>query len=89
MIRGPDDLLEDLELARVTLRDGPAPPDGVSEAARQAWNGLRAPTTPDVLAEAIGIPLGAALAALLELEVRGLVRSVGGRYERRVGDDHG
>ena len=89
LIRGPDDLLQDLELAQVGLRDGMAPPDGVSEAARQAWDGLRAPTTPDALAEAIRISLSAALAALLELEVRGLVRSVGGRYERRVGDDHG
>ena len=89
LIRGPDDLLQDLELAQVGLRDGTAPPDGVSEAARQAWDGLRAPTTPDALAEAIRISLSAALAALLELEVRGLVRSVGGRYERRVGDDDG
>ena len=36
LIRGPDDLLQDLELAQVGLRDGTAPPDGVSEAARQA-----------------------------------------------------
>ena len=77
LIRGPDDLLQDLELAEVGLRDGTAAPDGVSEAARQAWDGLRAPTTPDGLAEAIRMPLGAALAALLELELRGLVRSVG------------
>lgn len=88
MIRGPEDLLEDLELASagdaaVSL------PTGLSEAARGAWDGLRSPATPDSLAEGIGLPLRAVLAGLLELELHGLVRAVGGRYERRVREHDG
>ncbi len=88
MIRGAEDLLEDLGLA--SAGHGAARlPEGLSPAARGAWDALRSPATPDALAGGIGLPLGAVLAGLLELELHGLVRAVGGRYERRVGDDHG
>jgi predicted Rossmann fold nucleotide-binding protein DprA/Smf involved in DNA uptake len=41
-------------------------------------------TGPDLLAARVGIPLSRVSALLLELELAGLVRPVGGRYERTL-----
>jgi DNA processing protein len=91
LIRGPDDLLQDLGVAPAAAPGGargrvmPA----LSDPARLAWGALDAPATADHVAVATGIALPGAMAALLELELRGLVRQVGGRYERRVQMDNG
>jgi predicted Rossmann fold nucleotide-binding protein DprA/Smf involved in DNA uptake len=42
------------------------------------------PSAPDALARAAGRPLPEVMAALMALELRRLVRQVGGRYERRL-----
>ncbi len=77
MIRGADDLLEDLGLdrasggrrAELTLAD------------LAALRVLTGPTLPERIARELRIGLADALTLLMELEMRGFVRSVGGRFE--------
>ena len=82
MIRGADDLLADLglDVAPATLA-GPSelPPDEL-----RVFEGLRSPCLPDAVARAASVSIPEAVAALTRLELRGLVRNVGGRYERRL-----
>jgi DNA processing protein len=83
LIRGPDDLLEDLGLAALSPAspgDGPAVATGLE---RTVWDALAGPALPDALAAATGLPMHHILSALLSLEVQGLVLRSGGRYERR------
>ena len=97
MIRGSDDLLEDLGWLPAPPRGGagdgrkrpggPAPP-GLSPDEEQVWRMAGASVTPDALAALTAMPLPAVLSALARLEIRGLVREVGGRYEPRGGVEH-
>lgn len=76
LIRGPEDLLEDLGLE--------ARPQEVPELTpleREVLRALAGPTLPERVASALGIGLAEALGLLMGLELRGLVRGVGGRYE--------
>jgi DNA processing protein len=96
MIRGPDDLLSDLGLEPL----GTTPGGGDTEAASPAgtasapaltsgesavWQALTTPSAPDRLASVAALPLVEVVAALVGLELRGLVRQVAGRYERTSG----
>lgn len=81
LIRGAPDLLADLGF------DGAVPeaaPDGLDETERRTWEALVEPLPPDVLAARVRFATHEVVAALVALELRGLVRSVGGRYERRL-----
>jgi DNA processing protein len=86
MIRSSADLIEDLKIGvadgvwagRVTA-SGTAPNGEAGHAILDALAGL---TTPDEVAATAGMTLPQALAVLVGLELRGLVRSVGGRFER-------
>ena len=90
MIRGWDDLMCDLGL-NVPAGPGPSagpgggmpgpPPDG---AERAVWDALASSMLPDTLAARTRLPVPAVISALVGLELRGLVRTVGGRYERRT-----
>jgi DNA processing protein len=83
LIRGPDDLLEDLGLAPLppeTNGERPGVPSGVE---RTVWDALSAHALPDAVAVVTGLPLTDVLSALLSLELRGIVLRSGGRYERR------
>jgi DNA processing protein len=81
MIRGADDLLTDLGLAgRTTM---PAP-DHLPEDERRVFEVLAGPCLPDAVARATGMSIPDAVSALIHLELRGVVRGVGGRYERRL-----
>jgi DNA processing protein len=88
LIRGPQDLLEDLGLDASTAAAmagggvGAAGVPGGDDGA--VWSVLAGPATPDAIAERTGLPLGAVSAALVRLELRGLARRAGGRYEARV-----
>jgi DNA processing protein len=77
MIRGLDDLLFELGLDPTST----APPADLSLADRAALDALVGPTLPDRVARELGVGLGDALTVLTGLELRGLVRSVGGRFE--------
>jgi DNA processing protein len=84
MIRNSSDLLADL---------GRLDPDGGSAVGvapslptseRAVWEALGSPSLPEQLARVTGLDLGDVLSVIVDLELRGLVRTVGGRVERRL-----
>jgi DNA processing protein len=81
MIRGADDLLADLAVGELLMR---APPPDLPEAERRSYEALAGPSLPDAVARAAGLSIPDVMSALINLELRGLVRSVGGRYERTL-----
>ncbi len=83
MIRGADDLLHDLGFAGPTREDA-EPPIDLPDDERRVWVRLAEPTLPDVVARDAALSIPDAVAALIRLELRGLVRSAGGRYERTL-----
>lgn len=99
LVRGADDLLCDLGIEPAGARSGsgraavagPDPPSGepagdrLPQAEAAVWSALSVASTADVAAAAAGLSLPEALGALSSLELRGLVRAVGGRFERCAG----
>jgi DNA processing protein len=83
LIRGPDDLLEDLGLEGPG-RTGAGPSADLDPPTRAVWNALMGMSLPDQLAGACGLAVSEVMSSLVALEMRGLVRQVGGRYERRM-----
>ena len=81
MIRGADDLLDDLGYAGRLLVEPPPNLEG-DEAA--VFGSVGAAATAEVIAAATGLPMPAVITALLSLELKGLVRNAGGHYERRL-----
>ena len=82
LIRGTDDLLDDLGYRdRPPVADGPP---GLPDDERRVFEQLAGPSLPDAVARGAGVSIPEAVAALIRLELRGLVRNVGGRYERRL-----
>jgi DNA processing protein len=77
MIRGAEDLLHELDL------DPPAAGERIelSEDERRVLGRLSGPTLPDRLASEVGSSVPEIVATLMRLELRGLVRGVGGRFE--------
>jgi DNA processing protein len=84
MIRSSSDLLADL--GRLDPEGGLAEGITSSLAAseRAVWEALGSPSLPEQLARQTGLNLGDVLSVLIDLELRGLVRTVGGRVERRL-----
>jgi predicted Rossmann fold nucleotide-binding protein DprA/Smf involved in DNA uptake len=80
LIRGADDLRDDLGIDRTA--PPPAPPD-LDGAERRVWNALSGGSLPDAVAREAGMSIPDAVTTLIQLELRGLIESVGGRYERR------
>ena len=80
LIRGADDLLDDLGIDRTV--PPPTPPD-LGENERRVWEALSGGSLPDAVAREAGISIPDAVTTLIQLELRGLIESVGGRYERR------
>jgi DNA processing protein len=89
MIRGADDLLGDLGIA-LPAADAPTQEwvaavealPGLTGDQRAVLVHLLAPSTPELLAERARIELPRVMSALTVLEMRGLVRARGGRYNR-------
>jgi DNA processing protein len=77
MIRGAEDLLHDLGLEL----DLESAREDLSHAERRALEALVGPTLPERVSASLGVGVPEAVALLMELELRGFVRSVGGRYE--------
>ena len=84
MIRGADDLLNDLGVTAPVEGERPDPPIELPDLERRAWTALAEPSLPDVVARNAQLSIPDAVAALIKLELRGLVRSAGGRYERTL-----
>jgi DNA processing protein len=81
LIRGADDLLHDLGIRERVPDQAPA---GLQGAELRVWDALAGRSLPDAVARAAGLSIPDAVSALIGLELRGLVRAVGGRYERRL-----
>jgi len=81
MVRGAADLLDDLGYSAKLLLE---PPPNLKDDERRVYEALGASGLPDALASATGLALATVTTALLSLELKGLVRTTGGRYERRV-----
>lgn len=77
MIRGAEDLLEELGVDRAARGDAP----DLTLAELAALRSLVGPTLPERVARELRVGLADALTLLVRLEMRGLVRSVGGRFE--------
>lgn len=84
MIRGADDLLDDLGVSVPGEAERPDPPIELPDDERRVWTSLAEPSLPDAVARRALLPVPDAVAALIRLELRGMVRSTGGRYERTL-----
>jgi len=82
LIRGADDLL--LDLGRLDPESGAARTAGLTARERAVLDALDVHSLPERIAQELGLDLGDALGALVGLEMRGLVRSAGGRFESRL-----
>jgi DNA processing protein len=80
LIRGADDLLHDLGIDPATP---PPPPPDLDEEERRVWRALSLASLPDAIAREARMPMPDAVTTLIRLELRGLIASQGGRYERR------
>jgi DNA processing protein len=80
-IRDAADLLHDLGLEAVDR----ARPRALSAIQERVFAAVTERVLPDVVARGTRLPLGDVVTALVELELRGLIRCVGGRYERTFG----
>lgn len=82
MIRGADDLLSDLGIGgRLAVS---APPD-LPPAEGRVWDAIAEPCLPETVARRAGLSIPDALSTLVSLEIKGLIRVSGGRYERTLG----
>jgi DNA processing protein len=79
MIRDAEDLLEDLGIEATSRAESSVVL--LPEADRLVLDALPGPSLPEVVAERAGIGMTEAVASLMRLELRGLVRSLGGRFE--------
>ncbi|MDQ3991902.1 MAG: DNA processing protein DprA, partial [Actinomycetota bacterium] len=85
LVQGPEDVLVGLgvRLAPEGRDDPAAALPGLSDPERRVVRCVAgAAMTSEAVAVEAGVPLDTALGALAALEMRGLVRCVGGRYER-------
>jgi DNA processing protein len=80
LIRGADDLLDDLGIDRTAP---PAAPPDLDDGERKVWEALSGGSLPDAVAREAGMSIPDAVTTLIQLELRGLIVSIGGRYERR------
>jgi DNA processing protein len=81
MVRGAEDLLADLDIGVDLAADEVADRAGLTEPERRVLEALAGATLPERVAAALGGSLPEVVGVLMRLELRGLVRSVGGRYE--------
>lgn len=85
LVRGADDVLEGLGVALPVAAAAAVPlPIDLPEADRRALAAVTDRALPETVATALGLPIEEALAILFRLELGGWLRSVGGRYERRL-----
>ena len=93
LIRGPDDLLEELQIRPTAERVADAADRaarlraalaGLPAEASTVLGEVRGATAPDVIATRTGLAVHHVLSLLMQLELAGLVRESAGRFERRV-----
>lgn len=85
LVRGAEDVLEELGVMPPDVVTAPSPlPLDLPEVDRKALDAVTDRVLPETVAAALDLPIEEALAVLFRLELGGLLRSVGGRYERRL-----
>lgn len=85
LVRSAADVLESIAWDPLALPGLAAPPDGVADGERGVLAAVGGgPSTLDALAAGLARPHGEVLTTLVRLELKGLVRSVGGRWERTL-----
>lgn len=83
LTRGPDDVLDELRIARLPGSGGLGALEGLSPDERRVLDRVVGePVTAEAIATRMALPISKALSVLMSLEVRGLVRGVAGRYQR-------
>lgn len=83
LVRGPDDVLEELGIARLSPSRGFGALEGLSPEERRVLEEIVGePVTAEAIATRTELSISTALAVLMSLEVRGLVRGAAGRYQR-------
>lgn len=82
LIRGPEDVLAELGV-EPTLPIGTEAQMDLEPDERRTLDAITDRVLPEVVAAALGVGVEDVLPLLFCLELRGLVRSVGGRFERR------
>ncbi|MEW6059323.1 MAG: DNA-processing protein DprA [Actinomycetota bacterium] len=86
LIRGVDDLLSDLGLAGAGAAGGEITARlDVTLLERAAFDSVAGSVLPETVARELRLTVPEVLPLLMALEMKGLVRSVGGRFRRRVG----
>lgn len=92
LIRGAGDLLDDLRTAGLVAPAGAVlgneddedgPPPGIDALEAAVLHEVTESVLPENVARTVGLSLPEAVACLMRLELKGLVRSVGGRFNRR------
>lgn len=81
LIRGADDLLADLHIEPGSV---PVSLDGLPAHEHAVFLALAEPLLLEAAADASGLSIGETLAALMQLEIKALVRGSGGRYRRAI-----
>ena len=82
LLRSAGDLLDEMDIAHVAEERSPAPaPPAVSEPAAAVLRALTTAALPERIARDAGCSVRKTIAVLMDLEIQGLVRAVGGRYE--------
>jgi DNA processing protein len=81
MIRGAEDLLGDLGIADPHARGMPR---GLTEHERRVLGAIGSQALPEAIAAAARLSIPEVMSALIDLELKGLIRCVGGRYERAL-----
>jgi DNA processing protein len=82
LIRGSRDLLHDLGFDDSILAAGAV--SRLTDADRALLDAVAGSSLPEDIAARAGVVVYEAVSALMQLELKGLVRNVGGRYERTV-----
>lgn len=86
LIRGIDDILEELDGVRSAGAPVAVPPPQLSEDQRPIWNALAGQARPiDVLTQELGIPVERLTGILFALEMKKLVRRLPGNCYERLG----
>jgi DNA processing protein len=85
LIRGVDDLLHDLHVSSEAGGAASASAlHGLSVPERAALDALEGSVLPEAVARALAVSVPEAISLLTTLEMKGLVRNVGGRVERKL-----
>jgi DNA processing protein len=84
LIRGVDDLLQDLGLAGTSHGDDLPRRLDVTPSEWNAFEKITGSVLPETVARLMGLSVPEVIPLLMSLEMKGLVRSVGGRFERRM-----